>query len=53
MIKQFAFYKVIDMKSANTPDNRINGDDVHGNDDGKSGFRENSQLTYNNTAAVK
>jgi len=41
------------MKSANTADNRINGDDVHGNDDGKSSFTENSQLTYNNTAAVK
>ena len=45
MKDEFSYYKEIDLCSDNTADNRMNGPEVGGNDQGKSTFSENDQMT--------
>lgn len=49
MVKDFGFYKEIDLSSDNNEKNRMNGPEVQGNDDGKSQFNSSDQLIFNHT----
>ena len=49
MVKDFGFYKEVDMSSDNNEKNRMNGPEVQGNDDGMSKFNESDQLLFNHT----
>ena len=52
MVKDFEVYQEIDIVSDNNANNRINGPEVSGNNDGKSTFGEKDQMTYNHTEKI-
>lgn len=51
--KDWAYYKEIDLSSDNNADNRMNGEEVGGNDNGTSTFsNETDQMTLNHTEPI-
>lgn len=52
MKNDFTYYKEMDMKSDNTPENRINGPEVGGNTYGNSSFSKDDPMTLQDEQKV-